>query len=290
MDIVTQVLLPLILAFIMFSMGLSLVIDDFKRVLTLPKAFLIGTFLQVITLPILAFLITRVWVNMGGVDPALAVGMIIIAACPGGVTSNLMTHLGKGDTALSISLTAVISILSVVTIPFIINFGYYYFMKTDHNSPLPILSTIVGIFCVTTVPVFIGMLVKAQKSQFADRLEPYARKVATLFFILIVFAAVIKKWDLLAENFSSVGFATLTLNISAMLFAYLLARFLGLMEKQRIAITLECGLQNGTLAIMIAATFLKNETMMIPGGVYSLLMFATGGIYLLGLKILRKDF
>lgn len=289
MDIVTQVILPLILAFIMFSMGLSLVVDDFKRVLSLPKAFLIGAFLQVFSLPILAFLITKAWVSSGDIDPALAVGMIIIAACPGGVTSNLMTHMGKGDTALSISLTAVISVLSVVTIPFIVNFGYYSFMGAEHNSPLPIFSTIVGIFCITTVPVALGMLVKAKRESFADNFEPLARKVATFLFGLIVGVAVFKKWDLVVANFASVGLVTLCLNVATMVFAWFVAKVLALEERQRIAITLECGLQNGTLAIMIAATFLKNETMMLPGGVYSLLMFATGGIYLLGLRFFSKS-
>lgn len=284
MDIVTQVVLPLILAFIMFSMGLSLVTNDFKRVVSLPKAFLIGTFLQVFSLPVLAFLITKAWVSSGGIDPALAVGMIILAACPGGVTSNLMTHLGKGDTALSISLTAVISVLSVFTIPLIINFGYYSFMGSDHDSPLPILSTIIGIFCVTTLPVAIGMTIKAKKEDFADKFEPLARKIATFLFGLIVGVAVFTKWDLVLENFASLGLVTLALNLAAMVFAWFVAKVTGLEEKQRIAITLECGLQNGTLAIMIAATFLKNETMMLPGGVYSLLMFATGGLYLLLLK------
>lgn len=289
MDIVTQVILPLTLAFIMFAMGLSLVVDDFKRVLSLPKAFLIGAFLQIFSLPILAFLITKAWVSSGTIDPALAVGMIIIAACPGGVTSNLMTHLGKGDTALSISLTAVISVLSVVTIPLIVNFGYYSFMGSEHNSPLPIFSTIIGIFCITTVPVALGMLVKAKKEQIADNFEPLARRIATFLFGIIVGVAVFKKWDLFVENFASVGLVTLSLNVATMIFAWFVAKVTGLAEKQRIAITLECGLQNGTLAIMIAATFLKNETMMLPGGIYSLLMFATGGIYLIILKALGSS-
>ena len=140
MDIVTQVLLPLILAFIMFSMGLSLVVDDFKRVAKFPKAFMVGAFLQLVSLPVLAFIITKVWVSTGNVDPALAVGMIIIAACPGGVTSNLMTHLAKGDIALSISLTAIISVISVFTIPFIVNYGYTFFMENS-RQPVGVSST-----------------------------------------------------------------------------------------------------------------------------------------------------
>ncbi|MCR9203512.1 MAG: bile acid:sodium symporter family protein [Halobacteriovoraceae bacterium] len=282
MDIVTQVILPLILAFIMFSMGLSLVIDDFKRVAKFPKAFMIGAILQIVSLPVLAFLLTKFWVSTGNVDPAYAVGMIIIAACPGGVTSNLMTHLAKGDTALSISLTAIISILSVFTIPFIVNFGYVTFMGADQGSPLPVAKTIFGIFCVTTVPVAIGMLIKAKKSDFADKLEPIARKVATLFFVIIIIAAVAKKWSLVVAHGANLLPVTLALNVITMFIAWAISKLLKLETPQGIAITFECGLQNGTLAIMIALTFLNNEAMMLPGGVYSLLMFFTSGIFLLG--------
>ena len=216
MDIVTQVILPLALAFIMFSMGLSLVIEDFKRVATFPRAFLTGAFLQIVSLPLIAFLITKIWVSMGSVDPAYAVGMIIIAACPGGVTSNLMTHLGKGDTALSISLTAVISVLSVITIPFIVNFGYNQFMGSTSGSPLPVGKTVFGIFCITTVPVIIGMFFKAKTPNFADKFEPIARIIATVLFVLIIVAATAKKWDLLVSTFSSIGPVTLIFNIVVM--------------------------------------------------------------------------
>lgn len=265
-------------------MGLSLVIDDFKRIAKFPRAFIVGAFLQIIALPILAFLITKAWVSSGYIDPAFAVGMIIIAACPGGVTSNLMTHLAKGDTALSISLTAVISILSVFTIPFIVNYGFDTFMGTNNGSPLPIAKTIFGIFCITTVPVILGMIINAKKSEFAAKFEPIARKVATVLFVLIILAAVAKKWALLSSSFASVGPVVLLLNVVTMLFAIFVSKLTRLERSQGIAITFECGLQNGTLAIMIAATFLKNETMMIPGGIYSLFMFATGGLYLLFLK------
>lgn len=282
MDIVTQVILPLILAFIMFSMGLSLVVDDFKRVAKFPKAFMIGALLQIVSLPVLAFLLTKVWVSTGNVDPAYAVGMIIIAACPGGVTSNLMTHLAKGDTALSISLTAIISVLSVFTIPFIVNYGYAIFMGSDQGSPLPVAKTIFGIFCVTTVPVAIGMIIKAKNSDLADKLEPIARKVATVFFVIIIIAAVAKKWGLLVAHGSTLLPVTLALNLLTMFIAWATSKMLKLNTPQGIAITFECGLQNGTLAIMIALTFLKNEAMMLPGGVYSLLMFFTSGVFLLG--------
>ena len=288
MNIVTQVILPLSLAFIMFSMGLSLVMDDFKRVAKFPKAFMIGTVLQLITLPIIAYVLTKAWVSTGNVDPAYAVGMIIIAACPGGVTSNLMTHLAKGDTALSISLTAIISVVSVITIPFIVNFGYAAFMGSDNGNALPIAKTIIGIFCITTVPVALGMLVNAKKPEFSVNFEPKARTVATALFVIIILAAVIKEWGPLQDSFSSIGPVTLALNLITMFMAYGVSRGLNLNRKQSIAITFECGLQNGTLAIMIAATLLKNELMMIPGGIYSLLMFMTGGLYLLYLMKKNK--
>jgi BASS family bile acid:Na+ symporter len=280
MDIITQVILPLGLAFIMFSMGISLVTDDFKRVAKFPKAFITGALLQLISLPVLGYILTKVWISTGNVDPALAVGIIIIAACPGGVTSNLMTHLGKGDTALSISLTAVLSVLSVFTIPFIVNFGYATFMESGNTNALPIAKTIIGIFCITTLPVAIGMLINAKKPQFTAGFEPKARAIATVLFIIIVVAAVIKKWTPISDSIGSVGPVILTLNLVTMFFAYGVSRLVGLAKEQRISIIFECGLQNGTLAIMIAATFLKNEQMMIPGGIYSLLMFFTGGAYL----------
>lgn len=289
MDIITQVILPLILAFIMFSMGLDLSILDFKRVVKFPKAFMIGALLQIVSLPIIAILITKAWITSGNVDPALAVGMIIIAACPGGVTSNLYTHLAKGDTALSISLTAVISILSVVTIPFIVNYGYGMFMGAEQGSPLPVAKTIFGIFCITTVPVIIGMTVNSTAPVFATKIEPGCKMAATLFFIVIIIAAVVKKFDILAESFASVGTLTLLLNIIAIAVAIIVSKIAGLNRPQGIAIAFECGLQNGTLAIMIAVTFLKNEIMMIPGGIYSLLMFATGGIYLFILRHHKSD-
>ncbi|MCO4792088.1 MAG: bile acid:sodium symporter family protein [Bacteriovoracaceae bacterium] len=287
MNVLTQVLLPLILAFIMFSMGLSLVIDDFKRVAKYPKAFVVGLLLQVITLPLLGFLVATVWTNYFGLNPVYAAGLIIIAACPGGVTSNLMTHLGKGDTALSISLTAVISFLTVITLPIIVNLGLSNFMGSESDVKLNVIKTVVGIFVITSVPVIIGMVIKAKNSSLADKIEPLCRKLATFFFIAIVLVAVAKDFKLLMESISTIGPSALTLNILTMVLAYGASRLLTLSKEQSRAITFECGLQNGTLAIFIAVTLLGDERMMLPGVVYGLLMFVTGGIYLF--KLLHKD-
>lgn len=284
MDIITQVILPLILAFIMFSMGLSLVIDDFTRVKKFPKAFFTGAVLQIVSLPLVAIAIAKIWTSTTVVDPEVVVGLIVLAACPGGVTSNLFTHLGKGDTALSITLTAIISILSIFTIPLVVNYGYTLFSGSESGSPLPVAKTIAGVFLITTVPVALGMLIRAKKKIFADRFEPLARKIAIVLFVVIIFAAIGKRWDLLSDNILSVGPYTLLLNVFTMGLAYFVAKLMKLDFRDSIAITFECGLQNGTMAIMIAVTFLGSEAMIVPIGIYSILMFVTGGVYLAFLK------
>ena len=276
MNLITQVVLPLVLAFIMFSMGLALVIDDFKRVARFPRAFLLGTVLQVIALPLISFTLCSLW----PMEPAIAAGFMIIAACPGGVTSNLMTHLARGNTALSISLTAIISILSVITIPFIVNFGMKHFYGADSPTVLPIFKTIAGVFMITTAPVGLGMIIKSKWPTQADQYEPLAQKLASFFFIAIITAAVAKDWALLQRTFSTVGPVALALNIATMVTAMGVAHLFQLSRPDTTAITLEGGLQNGSLAIFISLTLIGNEMMMVPAGVYSLLMFATGGAYL----------
>ncbi len=277
---ITQIFLPLSLAFIMFSVGLELVVDDFKRVVVQPRDFAVGAISQVILLPLVAFGLLAVW----PVDPALAVGVMIIAACPGGVTSNLMTYLARGDTALSVSLTAVISLLSVLTLPLIVGFSIDHFMAAASRPDLPIGKTIAGIFAITTVPVIIGMAGKHFLPGFAERFERPARRIAMGLFAVIVLGAVLAERQNIVDYFIQVGPLTLLLNTAMMIIAAGLARLAGMGARQRIAITLECGLQNGTLAIFVAATLIGNKTMMIPGGIYSLLMFFTAVFYLLWLK------
>ncbi len=283
MNIITQVFLPLILAFIMFSMGLDLTLNDFKRIGKFPKAFILGFLLQFISLPLLAFGLAHLFITYG-LDPQYAVGLVIIAACPGGVTSNMMTHIAKGDSALSISLTAVTSIISVLTLPFIVNLALKEFMGADSNVVLPLGKTILGIFLITTVPVALGMLIKGFKNNLAEKIEPICRKVASILFVIIVIAAIAKDWKLIAENFSTVGPLTLALNTTAMLIAFIAAKLSNLNQAQTTAITYECGFQNGTLAIFITLTLLNNNMMMLPGGIYSILMFGSAALYYILLK------
>lgn len=274
-NIVTQVFLPLSLAFIMFSLGLALVGADFRRVFTQPKDFLVGAFSQVVLLPLVAFAIVSVW----PLDPALAVGVMIIAACPGGVTSNLLTYLARGDTALSVSLTAVISLLSVVTLPVIVGFS----MPTLMGAAAPdmnVAKVAGGSFAIVAVPVLVGMAVRRYAEGFALRFERIARHVASALFVVIILGAIYSLRAQIADFFADAGLVTLALNAAMMAIAFFLARFSGLGGPQRTAITLECGLQNGTLAIFVAATLIGNETMMIPGAVYSLIMYATAAVFM----------
>ncbi len=279
-NVVTQLFLPLSLAFIMFSVGLELTLADFGRVATQPKDFIIGAFSQIVVLPLVAFGLLSVWT----IDPALAVGVMIIAACPGGVTSNLMTYLARGDTALSVSLTATISLLAVFTLPLIVGFSIVHFMDAATAPEMSVINTIIGIFAITTVPTIIGMAVKGFASDFAERFERMARLIATVLFVIILIGAVVSERENIVDYFKQAGPLTLVLNIVMMVLAAALARLGGLKPSQRIAITLECGLQNGTLAIFVAVTLIGNTTMMVPGGIYSLLMFVTAIFYVFIVK------
>jgi BASS family bile acid:Na+ symporter len=281
-NIVTQVFLPLSLAFIMFSLGLALVAADFKRVAVQPKDFIIGAISQVIILPAIAFGLVSVWT----LEPALAVGVMILAASPGGVTSNLMTHLAKGDTALSVSLTAVISLLGVVTLPLIVGFAITNFMGAAAPE-ISVLRISGGVFAITVVPVIIGMAVRHFWTNFALRFERWAKIIASVLFVVIIIGAVLSVRQNIVAFFVAAGPVTLALNVVMMLVAFFIANISGLGVRQRTAITLECGLQNGTLAIFVAVTLIGNQTMMVPGGIYSLLMFVTAGIYLL--PVFRRE-
>ncbi|MFN2300260.1 MAG: bile acid:sodium symporter family protein [Gammaproteobacteria bacterium] len=274
MGLITQLFLPLSLAFIMFAMGLTLVPDNFRRVALQPKAFAVGAASQVLVLPLVAFVLVLLW----PVEPALAVGVMILAACPGGVTSNLLTHLVRGDTALSISLTAVISLLSVVTIPLIVNFALYWFTD-DAGVELPVARSIIGIFLITTVPVVLGMLVRAWRSEWTQRVEPRFRQAATVLFMVIVLGAILSQLENLVQYAAVVAPLMLVLNLLMMAVGWYAAKLFRLGEYQGKAISLECGLQNGTMAIFVAATLLENETMMMPGAIYGLLMFVTSGAW-----------
>ena len=276
-SILTELFLPLALAVIMFGMGLSLTLSDFKRILIYPKAVLLGLINQIVLLPVVAFFIA----NGLGLSPELAVGLMILAACPGGATSNLITHLAKGDTALSITLTAFSSMITVLTIPFVVNFSIGYFILGGEGQQLEILGTVISVLVITIIPVAIGMLVLKKVPALAKKLEIPFRQFSTVFFILIVVSAFVKERSNLVQFFIDAGPASLALNLATLGLGYGVSKVAGLNFRQSLTIAVESGIQNGTLGITIAATLIVNSVMTIPSAIYSLIMFGTAALVIL---------
>ena len=261
-------LLPLALAFIMFSLGLTLVLDDFKRVFTRPKAMVVGLLGQMLVVPMFAFAVARAW----GLAPEMAVGLMILAACPGGVSSGLLTHLARGDTALSISLTAVTSVAAVVTVPLVVDLAMRQFMQSGVSVDFPLLQMVRGVFLLTSVPVVLGMSLKAWRPALALRLERPTGRLATVLFILIVLATFVSQRQVLLDNLGSIGPAAMLLNLLVIGAGLAMAAAAGLLRRDRIAVATECGLQNAGLGIFIAAGVMQSPTMTVPSVVYALLM------------------
>jgi len=275
MNIVTDVILPLALAFIMFVLGLGLTGADFLRVIKQPRDFFVGAFAQIILLPIIAFILVKTW----SVSPELAIGVMIIAAAPGGVTSNLLTSFAKGDVALSISLTAIISLLCVITIPFIVLTSVGLLSDSNIIGNISLVSMSRDMFLIVTVPVILGMLIKRFVSSIASKFEPIAKKVSIVLFVLVLLGAIAAERENVISYFAQAGLITLVLNIIMMIVAYYLAQLLASGVKQKKCITIECGLQNGTLAIFVATSIFGGGMYVIPAATYSLIMFATSLIF-----------
>ena len=273
-SLLTTFFLPASLFIIMLGLGLSLQTSDFKRILTYPKAIFIGLTNQMILLPLIGYAIAS-FMNL---SPELAVGIMILAACPGGVTSNLYTHLSNGDTALSVTLTAISSTISIITIPLIINFGLSQFMGEGQEFQLPVVKTVVQIMVITIVPILLGMLVRAKKPNIALSLEKTVKVVSAIILFVIVLGLIWNEREQMPGFFRQVGIAVGLLNVITMMVGFYSAKLGKLSLPQSITIALESGLQNGTLGIVIAVSILANAEMSIPAAVYSLIMFATGGI------------
>ncbi len=277
--IISTALLPLALAIIMFGLGLSLKLADFKRIFLYPKAIFIGSFTQLILLPVLGFAIAALLLKN---SPELAIGLIILAMCPGGPTSNLLTHLANGDTALCISLTAISSIVKIFTIPVMVNIAILHYMGVTSEFHLDVLSSILKIVTITIIPAAIGMLVKAWAEKFAQKAQKPVKIMSAVFLVLVIIAAIYQERGTIVQSMIIAGPAALLLNISGMLLGYYIPRFFKLPFTQQITISIETSIQNGTLAIAIASSplMLGNATMAIPAVVYSLIMFITAGLFI----------
>ena len=280
MGIVTDIFLPLALAFIMFALGLGLTGSDFFRVLKQPRDFFVGAFSQIILLPIIAFILVKIW----PIAPELAIGVMIIAAAPGGVTSNLLTSFAKGDVALSISLTAIISLLCIITIPFIVLTSVELLSNTNVSQDISLINMSRNMFLIVTVPVILGILFRKFLSEIALNFEPIARKVSTVLFVLVLLGAIAAEKENVISYFAQAGLITLVLNVVMMVVAYYVAQTFATGIDQKKCITIECGLQNGTLAIFVATSIFGGGMYVIPAATYSLIMFATSLIFIYQVK------
>jgi BASS family bile acid:Na+ symporter len=280
-NFLSVVLLPLALAVIMMGLGLSLRVEDFKRVLVFPKAVLIGLLCQMLLLPVICYFIASGF----GLSPELAVGLMLLSASPGGPTANLYSHIAKGDVALNVTLTAINSLISVFSITFIVNFAMASFMQTDQVVPLQ-FKKILEVCVVVLGPVSIGMLIRSKASALAEKLSKPVKIASASFLVLVIVLTILKEKSHIIQDFQLVGIPTLLLNLLSMGIGYFVPRLFQLGKAQAIAIGMEIGIHNGTLAIFIALTVIGNSTMATPAVIYSLIMFFTAALfgYLVNLK------
>lgn len=274
MDNLSTLILAAALFIIMLGMGLSLKVSDFKRIILYPKAIGIGLTNQLVILPLFGLAIASFCTS----QPEIAVGIMILAACPGGPTSNLISYMAKGDLALSVSLTALSSLITILTIPFIVSFSLEYFLGANQEITLDIPQMILQIFVIVVIPIAIGMLVRRFNTTFAERMGKPVRIASGVVLALIIVGLVVKERANFSAYLQQAGIATLALNALTMVTGYFSAKFFKLKKESAISISIESGIQNGTLAITIAVVLLNNTSLAIAPAVYSLLMFVTGGV------------
>ena len=269
---IIDIFLPLSLIFIMFTLGLGLTLNDFINLVHTPKAFFVGIMNQMFLLPLVAFII----ISLMGITKEIAVGMMILASCPGGVTSNIITKLAKGDTALSISYTAVISIFTIVSLPIITGFSMKYFMGAD-APPLNLLSLGFTMFLITALPVGIGLSVRSKYRTFADSFEATATKISIILFIIIILGALTSEWNTFINNLLKLGPAIILLMVVMITIGYKSSNWFKMNNRQAVTVAIESGIQNGTVGITIGNLIINPETglsiLSIPSGVYGILMY-----------------
>ena len=280
MEVVTKIA-PIALALIMLTLGLGLTTSDFTRVIKRPKDFLVGLICQVILLPIIAFVLIKIL----NVQPALALGVMIIAAAPGGVTSNILTKFANGDVALSVSLTAIISLLSILTVPFIVIQSADLLNINYITQQISMSGISIKMFLVVTLPVLIGMLIRKLANEFIITRTALIEKISLILFIVVFISIWIEEWENIITYLSRAGIITLILNITMMTLGFYVAKIFASGIAQRKCISLECGLQNGTLAVFVSTQLFDDVIYLIPTASYALIMFVTSIIFVL---LLRK--
>ena len=281
MEIVTKIA-PIALALIMFGLGLGLTIQDFTRVIKTPKDFLIGLISQLIILPIVAFIL----IKFLGTSPEIALGVMIIAAAPGGITSNILTKFANGDVALSVSLTAIVSILSIITVPLIVFTSADLLGISFASENINISGTAIKMALVVAVPVLIGMAIRRFADSFISSRSSLINKITGILFLIVFVAIWIEERENIFNYLAQAGLVVLNLNIVMMAIAYFLAKSFASGTRQVKCISLECGLQNGTLAVFVATEISNEIIYMIPTAAYALIMYITGFIFI---WMLRKS-
>ena len=271
-DIVSGVLLPLILGFIMFSLGLGLAPADFRRILAQPRALLVGVVCHFVLLPLVCYGM----LTLLGITGVFAVGFMILAACPTGTTSNLLTYLARGDVALALSFTAMASVLTIFTLPLIVTWSLEHFLGAARAVNVPVGLMMGQVALVLGVPVSLGMLARHRWTAWSLRWEPRATRIATGLFVLIVVLAVVKNWVLLGDNFTSLAPFAVVLNLLMLAVGFTVAWVVRLGRTQSVTLGIESAVQNAALALVIASSVLKDDAMAIPGAVYGVLMYAGG--------------
>ena len=281
MEIATKIA-PIALALIMLGLGMSLTIQDFLRVIKVPKDFLVGFICQLILLPIVAFVL----IKLLNTPAELAIGVMLIAAAPGGVTSNILTKFAKGDVALSISLTAIISLISIISVPFIVFNSIDLFEINNVTKDISMLGIALKMFFVVTVPVIIGMMIKHFAKDFVTNKALIIQRISVFLFVLVFIAIYIEEWENIVSFIARAGLIALILNITMMIIGFYAAKFFASGVAQQRCISLECGLQNGTLAAFVGTQIFDGSSMvfMVPTAAYALIMMVTSIFFIFIIK------
>ena len=277
---IAKTIAPVCLAIIMLGLGLGLTVADFKRVITIPRDFIVGFFGQVIILPIIAFIL----IHIISMPLEIALGVMVIAAAPGGVTSNILTKFANGDVALSVTLTAVVSLISVITVPLII-YNSASFLGFEITREISMFNIATKMFFVVTVPVIFGMIVRSLMTDFIVSKTLLVQRLSVLLFLVVFISIWVEEWDRIISFITRAGLVAFILNMTMIFIGYFMAKYLASGLKQRKCISLECGLQNGTLAVFVATQLFDNIVFMVPTAAYALIMFVTSIIFVL---IVRK--
>ena len=280
MEIATKIA-PIALALIMLGLGLGLTVNDFLRVVKIPRDFLVGFLCQVILLPIIAFILIKI-IPM---PLEIALGVMIIAAAPGGVTSNVLTKFANGDVALSVSLTAIVSIFSILTVPFIIFTSADLLGVSEINKEISMTSMSLKMFFVVTIPVIFGMIIRSLMTDFIMGKTLLVQRISVILFMIVFISIWVEEWDRIISFITRAGLVALILNIVMIFIGYYVAKYFTSGVAQRKCISLECGLQNGTLAVFVATQLFDDIVFMVPTAAYALIMFVTSIFFVL---IVRK--